>query len=131
MMDKMMQTILMISNSTCKPGFISCECKAAIALFPDTDAQSDYDLIMTYYKSFNGLPISFYSIEIIVWIVLASWACYNKRTGGVTNVFIILMLLSAISEIAFYSLGDISFVSAALFEPLLTFLLFRIDVLLW
>ena len=108
-----MQTILMISNSTCEPEFISCECKAAVALYPDTDAHSDYDLIMTYYKAYNGLPISFYSVEIIIWIVLASWACYNKRTGGVTNVFIILMLLSAIAEIAFYLLGDIKFVSPA------------------
>ena len=111
----MLQTALMISNSTCRPEFTSCECKDAVALFPNSNAQSDYDLIMTYYKAFNGLPISFYSVEIIMWVALASWACYKKRTGGVTNVFIILMLLSAISEIAFYSLGYISFVSPALF----------------
>ena len=111
MMDKMMQTVLMLSNSACTLESISCECKDAITLFPDTDAQTNYDLIMTYYKTYNALPIGFYSIEIIIWITLGSWACYRKRTGGVTNVFIILMLLSAIAEIAFYSLGDISFVS--------------------
>ena len=81
--------------------------KSCNEIFPED--VSDIESMMTINTVYKWMPIIFYTIEILIWIVLTAWAYRIKRMGGVTSVFITLMTLSSSASLAYYSTMSFDF----------------------
>ena len=63
-------------------------------------------------KTLLYFPIAVHTVQILIFVSIFAWASKTKKSGGVTNVFSLLMVVSSIFDIAYHATSHIDFVSA-------------------